>query len=79
MAGLITSQKQFRDALIAKNEYAQGDEYSVGHPNALSTGDDQGKGETNTIGSATDIAKRNALLAKNKYSRSKEYGVSDTL
>jgi hypothetical protein len=79
MAGLQTTQKQFRDALVAKNTYSTSDEYNVGHENALSTGDELGKGETNSIGSATDIAKRNTLISKNKFSKSREYGIQDTL
>lgn len=64
----------FRTKLIAKNDFNKNDEYTAGHPDALSTGDENGKGEKNgEIGSATDIKKRKTLLTKNKFSSNKEY------
>ncbi len=63
----------YRNALITKNDYSVNSEYYAGHPDALSTGDEQGKGETNTIGGKTDISKRDALITKNKYNFGKEY------
>ncbi len=67
----------FRKKLIAKNEYDENDKYEVGHPNALSTGDEKGKGLLNEqVGGATDIKRREILMAKNMYNRNKEYNDS---
>jgi len=64
----------FRKILIAKNEFDTNDQYTVGHPDALSTGDENGKGEVNgEVGGATDIKVRKTLITKNKYNYNKEY------
>jgi hypothetical protein len=64
----------FRKKLVAKNDFDFNDEYNVGHADALSTGDEQGKGEVNNqVGNATDIKTRQKLAAKNKYNWNKEY------
>jgi hypothetical protein len=64
----------FRKENIAKNRYSNNNQYTVSHENALSTGDELGKGEVNgSVGSATDIKSRETLVTKNKYSKSKEY------
>lgn len=48
--------------------------YGAGHPNALSDGDDKGKGEnSNSIGGLTDINTRIANIAKNKYNQNNTY------
>ena len=59
----------FRNEMIVKNTYKlEGGEYTVSHTNALSNGDEQGKGEMNdSIGGITDINMRNSLLTKNKF------------
>lgn len=64
----------FRKVLIAKNEFDNNDQYTVGHPDALSTGDENGKGEMNgDVGGATDIKVRKTLIAKNKFNYNREY------
>jgi hypothetical protein len=64
----------FRKKLIAKNDYDYNDEYNVGHSDALSNGDELGKGELNNeVGGATDIKSREKLVAKNKFNRDREY------
>jgi len=64
----------FRKVLIAKNEFDVNDQYTVGHPDALSTGDENGKGEMNgDVGGATDIKVRKTLIAKNKFNYNREY------
>lgn len=64
----------FRKREIARNDYDQNDFYNAGHPDALSTGDEDGKGEVNgQVGGATDIKKRGTLLTKNKYTKNREY------
>ena len=73
MSRLLNNSNQYRDPLIAKNTFSNNDEYNVGNSKALSDGDEHGKGETTTIGSATDIAKRAQLEAKNIYNRNKPY------
>lgn len=67
----------YRKCSVAKNDYADGDQYSTGHPDALSTGDEDGKGELNgSIGGKTDIKVRNCEIAKNKYQEGKQYNAS---
>lgn len=64
----------FRYTNIARNDYNYNDEYYEGHPDALSTGDELGKGEVNgSIGSLTDIKVRSRLLTKNTYRPGNEY------
>lgn len=64
----------FRECTVAKNDYDNNDAYVAGHPDALSTGDELGKGEMNgEVGSATDIKTRSVLMTKNKYNRNREY------
>jgi hypothetical protein len=74
MSRLEGISKPYRDQELAKNRYSLNDEYNVGNPDALSTGDELGKGEYNgNVGSATDIKTREQLLAKNKYNSNAEY------
>jgi hypothetical protein len=69
---------EFRKKQIVKNPYTNNDQYTVGHDNALSNGDNKGKGENNgAVGSAADISKRNELLIKNKYGNNKPYSDSN--
>ena len=64
----------FRKCTIAKNDYDNNDQYTVGHPDALSTGDEDGKGEQNgQVGGTTDIRMRECLATKNRYNRNREY------
>lgn len=59
---------------IARNEYDLNDEYVVGHANALSTGDERGKGLVDDqVGGTTDIKTRETSMARNKYNRNREY------
>jgi hypothetical protein len=67
--------------LLAKNIYNNIFEYNVNNPNAVSDGDEKGRGENNSgqIGTRTDIfgnaigPGRVDLLSKNKYSTIKAY------
>jgi len=64
----------FRKQNVARNDYDNNDQYSVGHPDALSTGDEDGKGEVNgQVGGTTDIKMRETLATKNKYNKNREY------
>lgn len=77
MSRLLDNSKAFRDVLLAKNSFNVNDEYVSGHKNALSDGDEKGKGEKDgSIGSATDISKRVELSAKNLYNSNDEYNAS---
>lgn len=77
MSRLETLSKTFRDATLVKNTYLDGKPYNASHADALSTGDEQGKGETDTIGGMTDIITRNNLATKNKYNSGNEYNSSN--
>ena len=69
---------QQRAALMSSNEYdgSATDEYNSSHPNALSDGDNAGKGQTATVGSQTDILTRQSLLSFNTYNQSSGYDSS---
>ena len=74
MSRLEEVSAPFRKALITKNEFDNNDQYTVGHPDALSTGDENGKGENNgDVGGLTDIKVRKALITKNKFNYNREY------
>lgn len=77
MSRLEDISVQFRKTAEAKNAYNKNDEFGPSHPNALSDGDDKGKGEKNSqVGSKTDIEQRKLAEAKNKYNKNKEYNDS---
>ena len=62
--------------LLARNEYNYTTEYNSTNPNAVSDGDEKGKGQLNengTVGSLTDINNRNVLMGKNEYNPNSEY------
>lgn len=74
MSRLEESSIGFRKTNIARNDYDNNDQYNVGHADALSTGDENGKGEVNgQIGSLTDIKQKEKLVAKNKFNKNREY------
>jgi hypothetical protein len=80
MSRLLESGKEYREKLIAKNSYNRNNEYTNSHKNALSDGDEHGRGELNgTIGTSVDIKQRETLIAKNKYNSNNEYGESGTV
>ena len=77
MSTLDTLNQEFRDKLLAKNDHNSNKEYNALHPDALSDGDNYGKGNTDSsVGGADDILARNRLLAKNKYNSNDEYNDS---
>ena len=77
MSRLEENSVQYRKKEIARNSYDSNDEYSVSHPNALSDGDEKGKGEKNkSVGGATDIKERNEQIARNRYNKNREYNDS---
>jgi len=65
-----------RNKLIPKNEYKESSsEYGATHKNALSDGDDKGRGVNgvNDIGNTTDIGERVRLGLLNVFSKNNEY------
>jgi hypothetical protein len=70
-----------RSKLIPKNDYKKtAFEYSATNPDALSDGDDLGRGTgvfldryNDKIGTATDIEKRRAQIVVNEYQVNKPY------
>lgn len=74
MSRLEDISVQYRKREIARNDYDENDVYNSGHDDALSTGDEDGKGEVNgEVGGATDIKTRYSSLAKNKFNKNREY------
>jgi hypothetical protein len=64
----------FRKTNVARNSYDNNTPYNVAHSNALSNGDEKGKGEVNNqVGGITDIKTREASIVRNKYNRNREY------
>lgn len=71
---LLKNSGEFRNNNVARNTFTKNDMYEAGHTRALSDGDEWGKGRFNeSVGSTTDIAKRNQLVAKNKYNSNNKY------
>ena len=67
---------QREGVLIPINEYKPTSyEYSATNPNALSDGDEKGRGENagGSVGTKTDINERVVLKVKNKYGDTKQY------
>lgn len=78
MSKLEEMSVEYRNKLIAKNTYNTNDNYSTTHPNAISDGDNKGKGENNnSVGSLTDIQTRESLITKNKYNKNDPYNESN--
>lgn len=74
MSNLEDVSLAFRNQNVVRNDYNNNNQYNVGSPEALSTGDEKGKGELNgQVGGATDIKTRDAEIAKNKYNKNREY------
>ena len=72
--GFLENSQQYKECSVAKNDYNDNDQYFSGHKNALSDGDEWGKGENNgNIGGATDIKTRKTAISKNKYNSNNEY------
>jgi hypothetical protein len=69
-----TADKQLNGILIPKNTYKESFAYGPNNPDALSNGDEFGKGELNgSIGSKTDISVRTKLAAINIYNENNQY------
>ena len=74
MSRLEDANISFRQKNVSRNSYDNNEQYNVGHSNALSNGDDKGKGENEgQVGSTTDIKTRERLVVKNKFNKNNEY------
>lgn len=75
MSRLEEINEQFRTCSVARNKHNLNEEYVTGHPNAISDGDELGKGESTSgsVGSATDIRQRKTLITKNRFNVNKQY------
>jgi len=74
MSRLEDISEQFRKREEARNSYNKNDEFGVSHENALSDGDELGKGENEgQVGGLTDIKQRELAAAKNKYNLNRPY------
>lgn len=63
-----------RNALLSKNDYNTSNLYSAVNKDALSDGDEKGKGELNgSIGSKTDKTEKTKLVVKNMFTPDNEY------
>ena len=63
--------EKLRTQEVVINRYSEKNGYGITSKNALSDGDELGKGQvgdTGTVGSLTDINKRIQIMANNKYS-----------
>lgn len=77
--GLNKYSEGFRNRELVRNKYKTTNEYRANHPNALSDGDELGKGENNgSIGSATDIRQRTIAEARNTFTKNNPYDISKT-
>jgi len=66
-----------RKVELGRKSYQENAPYDGNHKNALSDGDDKGKGEKNgKVGSATDNAEKAKNLARNKFGQNKPYDQS---
>ncbi len=66
--------EQYRNELLSRNGYNGLNGYSSTNRNALSDGDEKGKGENSgNIGSKTDINVRIESITRNKYGENKRY------
>ena len=77
MSKLEDISVSFRKREITRNTYDQNNEFNGSHPNALSDGDEKGKGDKGgSVGSATDIKMRKDAEARNKFNKNREYNDS---
>jgi hypothetical protein len=77
--GLLNFSEAFRKREMTRNRYSRNTEYRQGHPDAISDGDELGKGENNgSIGGKTDIVERKKAEAKNSYTKNNQYDISKT-
>lgn len=75
--GLRKYSDEYKKRETARNKYNNNDEYRQGHADAVSDGDEAGKGENNgSVGSKTDVERRRIETARNRYSKNNPYDSS---
>jgi hypothetical protein len=75
--GLMEYSKSYRNREIVRNKYKTTDEYRSGHANALSDGDENGKGLNNgEVGGKTDVTQRKKETVRNRYTKDNAYDAS---
>lgn len=73
---IVAQAIALRKAMLSSNHENADNPYSLTHPDALSDGDELGRGEYNgMIGTRTDIRSRVAQTASNVYNAGHEYNV----
>jgi hypothetical protein len=73
----IIAEKE-RISSIARNEYTFNNGYNSNNVNALSNGDEKGKGELDgQVGSLTDINTRKDNMGRNVYNGNNGYGINN--
>lgn len=75
---IVAEAKKLRAEMLPKSIYKIGDQYSEVHPNALSDGDEKGRGgDIEDRGLGSEVKLRKKLLAMNTYKKGDEYRVVD--
>jgi len=78
MSRLLENSDEFRQRNKSRNTYTDNDDYNTGHPNALSDGDEKGRGEQQQqVGTVTDIRKREELATKNMFNKNNPYNINN--
>ena len=70
---------QLRPTELAINRYSANNGYGITNPNAVSDGDEFGKGQNQNgqVGSLTDINTRTDIMSTNRYGVNNGYGVTN--
>lgn len=68
-----------RDIMLARNKYKETSKYDETNPDAISDGDQLGRGDgsSGTKGTSLDSAGRERMLSKNLYQKERKYRVID--
>ena len=79
---MATALEQFAEQerinQIARNDYKENSQYGSTNLDALSNGDEKGKGERNgSVGSLSDINAHTSNTVKNVYSDTNQYGTTN--
>ena len=71
--------EKLRTQEVVINRYSEKNGYGITNPNAVSDGDEFGKGqnESGQVGSLTDINTRTDIISANKYGANNGYGVTN--
>lgn len=78
MSRLLENSDEYRQRNKSRNDYTPEDYYNTGHENALSDGDEKGRGQVNNqVGTSTDIRKREELATKSMYNKNNPYNINN--